>query len=176
MRRAKGLPSLRTQLMHDVLRGAIASSQRDGFRIVEYSIQADHVHVLVEADDHALLSTGMRSFAVRVAMRINRALARRRGRVWGDRHHRHTLTRPSEVRNVLVYILSNHLKHGECDVGLIDPCSSAPWFDGFMHRREPKPPDKASTTAATTWLLERGWITKGGGWIHPGEAPRSLWR
>ena len=51
--------------------------------------------------------------------------------MWGDRYHRRELTTPSEVRNVLVYVLNNHLKHGEYDVGLVDPCSSAPWFDGL---------------------------------------------
>jgi hypothetical protein len=90
-------------------------------RVVHDSIQADHLHVILEADDHTALSNGMRSFAIRIALRVNRLLARERGHVWGDRHHRRDLTTPSEVRNALVYVLSNHIKHGETDVGLIDP-------------------------------------------------------
>jgi hypothetical protein len=50
----------------------------------------------------------MRSFSVRVAMRVNRrVLLRTRGHVWGDRHHRRELTTPGEVRNVLVYVHNN---------------------------------------------------------------------
>jgi len=175
MRRAKGLPSLRVQLLHDLLREAIRDTRRDGFRIVHYSIQNDHLHMLVEADDVARLTNGMKSFAVRVAMRVNRrVMARRRGKVWGDSYHRRELTTPSEVRSVLVYVLNNYLKHGEWEVGLIDPCSSAPWFDGWMHRREPIPPEPAAGQCATTWLLDEGWSTVGLGWIHVGEVPRAL--
>ena len=176
MRRAKGLPSLRVERLHDVLRAAIAATRREGFRIVHYSIQNDHLHMLVEADDARALTNGMKSFAVRVAMRVNHwVMERRSGRVWGDSYHRRELTTPSEVRNALVYVLDNHLKHGEWEVGLVDPCSSAPWFDGWMHRREPKPPEPAATQDAWTWLLYEGWSTVGLGWIHVGEVPRALW-
>jgi REP element-mobilizing transposase RayT len=175
MRRAKGLPSFRAELLHRLIREAIRATKREDFRIVHYSVQADHVHLLVEADDPVALTNGMRSFSVRVAMRVNRRiLHRRRGHVWGDRHHRRELTTPSEVRNVLVYVLNNHLKHGETDVGLVDPCSSAPWFDGWMHRREPKPPDPPATQSPTTWLLDTGWSTVGLGYLNVGEVPRAL--
>jgi REP element-mobilizing transposase RayT len=137
LRRAKGLPSLRSNSLHRLLLAAVRDTGRargDAFRIVHYSIQADHLHLIVEADDPRELSNGMRSFAIRIALRVNRLLQRRRGRVWGDRHHRRDLTSPSEVRNALVYLLSNHLKHGELDVGLVDPCSSGPWFEGWIAR------------------------------------------
>jgi putative transposase len=118
----------------------------------------------------------MKSFAVRVAMRVNREImVRRTGRVWGDSYHRRELETPSEVRNVLVYVLNNHLKHGEWEVGLIDPCSSAPWFDKWMHRREPIPPEPHACVRASTWLLDEGWSTVGLGYLHIGEVPRALW-
>jgi REP element-mobilizing transposase RayT len=175
MRRAKGLPSLRSDRLHRLVRDSVRATRRDDFRIVQYSVQADHVHLLVEADSPLALTNGMRSFAVRVAMRVNhRVLLRQRGRVWGDRYHCRELTTPSEVRNALVYVLSNHIKHGEYDVGLIDPCSSAPWFDGWQHRREPKPPDPPAARPPSTWLLEKGWSTVGLGHLNVGEVPRAL--
>jgi putative transposase len=58
---------------HDLLREAIRQTRREGFRIVHYAIQNDHLHMLVEADDTVRLTNGMKSFAVRVAMRINGA-------------------------------------------------------------------------------------------------------
>lgn len=175
LRRAKGLPSLRTERLHQLLLAAIRDTRREGFRIVHYSVQADHVHLLVEAVDATTLTNAMRSFCVRVAMRMNRdVLGRKRGHVWGDRYHRRELASPSEVRSALVYVLNNHMKHGEYDVGLVDPCSSAPWFDGWMHRREPIPPEPRATLAPSTWLLEKGWSTVGLGFLHVGEVPRSM--
>ncbi|MEA2753126.1 MAG: REP-associated tyrosine transposase [Myxococcales bacterium] len=174
LRRAKGLPGFRNERVHRVLQRAIRDTRRDGFRITHYSVQADHVHIIVEADDPTTLTNGMRSFAVRIAMRVNsRVLGRRRGRVWGDRYHRRDLTSPRAVRNVLVYVLSNHLKHGELDVGLLDPCSSGPWFDGWLDALE-RPPDASPVQPATTWVLRGGWITRGGGKIRLGEVPRAL--
>jgi putative transposase len=171
LRRAKGLPSLRTERLHHLVRDAVRETRREGFRIAHYSVQADHVHMIVEAEHATTLTNGMRSFAVRVAVRINkRVLGRRRGRVWGDRYHRRDLTSPRQVRNTLVYVLANHLKHGETDAGLLDPCSSGPWWDGWIHILEP-PPLPNPVERAETWLLGRGWQRLG--LIHLGEVPRA---
>jgi len=107
LRRAKGVPSLRHQRLERVVRGAMRATTRarDGaFRVTDYSIQNDHVHLIVEADalghhgDPVGLSRAMRSFVIRVALRLNKALGRKRGRVWGDRFRARELTSPSEVR------------------------------------------------------------------------------
>ena len=175
MRRAKGLPSFRSERLVGVIRAAIKRAGKAGFRVVHYSIQADHLHLVVEADDKAGLSRGMRSFAIRVATLINSSIfARRAGKVWGDRYHRHDLPTPHEVRNVLVYVLDNHLKHGIVDEGLVDSKSSAPWFDGFMHRREPVPKEPDVAEKARTWLLDEGWTKAFPGYIHVGEMPKAL--
>ena len=175
MRRAKGLPSLRSERLANLIRAAIKLSQSAGFRVVHYSIQADHLHLIVEAGDKALLSKGMRSFAIRVALLINRRIFNRRaGKVWGDRYHRHDLPSPLEVRNALVYVLNNHLKHGVVDEGLVDPKSSAPWFKGFMHRRQPPPDTPDVAENARTWVLDEGWIRAFPGFIHIGEVPKAL--
>jgi REP element-mobilizing transposase RayT len=159
------------------MRKAIADTRREGFRIVQYSVQSDHVHLVIESESAAALTSGMRSFTVRVAMRVNWLLfGRRKGRVWGDRYHRRDLGSPKEVRYALVYVLSNHLKHGHATVGLVDPCSSGPWFNGWMHMRGPPPSDAPSGQPARTWLLDEGWWRRGGGFIHLGERPRAAWR
>jgi putative transposase len=174
LRRAKGLPGFRSQRLHALLKEAIRDTRREGFRITHYSVQQDHLHFVVEADDPTTLTNGMRSFAVRIAMRVNRRiLGRRRGRVWGDRYHRRDLGSPRAVRNALVYVLANHLKHGEVDVGLLDPCSSGPWFTGWTHALEP-PSESSPVEPAKTWVLRGGWITRGGGRIRVGEVPRAI--
>jgi REP element-mobilizing transposase RayT len=172
LRRAKGLPSLRSEIVHTELREAVRATHRDDFRIVEYSVQHDHVHMLVEADDSAALAAGMKSFAVRAARRINTRALRRRGSVWADRYHRRDLGSPRDVRNAIVYVINNHLKHHEWDAGLVDPCSSAPWFTGWMHG--PAPPHTPSPVEhARTWLLRRGWHDDVR-FIHQGELPGAL--
>src|SRR3954469_17371701 len=46
LRRAKGLPSLRSELLETELREAVRLTRRDDFRISEFSVQRDHLHML----------------------------------------------------------------------------------------------------------------------------------
>jgi putative transposase len=89
---------------------ALRDSQRAGFRIVHYSVQHNHVHLIVEAGSTRELASGVRGLAVRIARRVNRLLFRG-GRFWADRWHGRALTSPRQVRNALVYVLQNHRKH-----------------------------------------------------------------
>ena len=129
----EGLPSLRRErtlaLLRDTLR---AGADRFGFRLVEYSIQSDHLHLVVEAQDERALGRGMKGLLVRLAKALNRAWDRR-GRVLRDRYHARVLKTPREVRQVLVYALHNAKKHGARILG-IDAYSSGPWFGGWADR------------------------------------------
>jgi hypothetical protein len=66
------------------------------------------------------------------------------------------------------------LKHGIAEEGLIDSRSSAPWFEGFMHRREREPDTPDVTVKARTWVLGEGWVRAAHGYIHVGEVPKAL--
>lgn len=172
MRAKEGLPSLREQVLFAAVTSAIRATKREDFRIVEFSVQRDHVHAIIEAADGAALTRGMRSLSVRVARRVNRALRRRSGRVWGDRYHRQDLGTPKQVRNALVYVLANFRKHLGITHGrpALDRCSSAPWFEGWLHVLEPPPTEGRPTEPAQTRLLTSLWQRHG--LIHPGESPR----
>src|SRR5689334_10885191 len=103
-------------------------SDRLGLRLLRFSVQGNHIHLLVEADDSTTLSRGMKGLSVRIARRMNRLMSRT-GRVVGDRFHAHVLRTPSEVRRAIHYIRDNHRKHaaerGErLPAGWIDPYSS----------------------------------------------------
>jgi putative transposase len=172
LRRAKGLPGLRSELLYNQIREAVRLTRREDFRIVEYSVQRDHVHMLVEAESAAALAAGMKSFAVRAARRLNSRALRRRGSVWAERYHRRDLGSPRDVRNAVVYVMNNHLKHHEFEDGLVDPYSSAPWFEFWMHKPEP-PAGPPPVERARTWLLRRGWHD-GIHFLHRGELPRAL--
>jgi putative transposase len=168
MRARPGVRSLRHGLVFPAVRDAIKAAAKTSFRVVHFSVQSDHVHLIVEAADKRCLSSGVRGLAVRVARAINRTLGRQ-GAVWGDRYHTRALASPREVRNGLVYVLMNFRKHLPPSAGQasLDPCSSAPWFDGFRARDgTPRPPAHAHdharpTSLPATWLARRGWRRRG---------------
>ncbi len=143
-----------------------------GFRVVHYSLQDDHIHLIVEASDRAALSAGMRRLVIRLAKRID-VVARggRRGKVWADRYHRQDLTSPRQVRNALVYVLQNGHKHGRVLPGALDTYSSAETFAGWSDRvPRPRAPDDVSTKPSS-WLLRVGWL-RAGGKLRVTERPR----
>ena len=119
----------------------LVTAKREDFRIVHLSIQRDHIHLLVEADDKAALSVGMQGFSISAAKRINKAITsrtgeRRTGKVVGDRFHARPLTSPRAVRNALAYILGNWRHHGEDRARFarswsVDPFSSGAVFTGW---------------------------------------------
>ena len=163
-----GTRSLRTQQVARTLLIALREGNRDWFRVVHYSIQESHVHLIAEAEDAASLASGVRGLMVRIARRVNRLL-HRRGRFWADRWHGRALEGPRQVRNALVYVLQNHKKHTQS--ASLDPLSSAASFDGFASVipdgfRGVGPP---WVVAAKTWLLAKGWRRRG--LIRLSEAP-----
>ena len=170
LRVARGLPSLRRDLLFARIRSAFARTARTWFRIVHYSIQADHVHMLVEANDKVSLSRGLTGALVRLARAVNRVLGRR-GSIWSSRYHARALKTPREVRNAIVYVLMNAKKH-LLDALEIDPCSSAWCFRGWKTPPStgPLPADQA-IRLPETWLLRTGW--KRHGLIGLEERPRS---
>jgi hypothetical protein len=66
-----------------------------GFPLVHYSVQGNHVHLLVEANDEKALSKGMNGLGTRIARRLNRVMGRK-GKVLDDRYHGHILRTPTE--------------------------------------------------------------------------------
>jgi REP element-mobilizing transposase RayT len=191
LRVRRGLQSLR---LGSVLR-AVEETFRRGrwradFRLVHYSIQSNHAHLVVEADGPEALGRGMKSIASRFALAVNRAL-KRHGPVLYDRYHFRVIKTPTDVRNVLRYVLLNGRKHrmeslrrrgkdGSAATrakmrALLDPASSARWFDGWRDGwkldRSPPPGfgSRPAVAAPETWLLEHGWRLLG--LLDPSDAP-----
>jgi len=167
--------SLRAPRAYGALVAALTAAQRDGFRVVQYAVQADHVHLIAEATDGAALRSGVQGLVVRAARALNRA-RRRRGAVWGDRYHRRDLTTPREVHHALAYVLCNARKHAPGGPRF-DSCSSAPWFDGWRGAPPAAPPAaRRPVRAARSWLLTTGWRRHG--LLEPTTTPgdRDSWR
>ena len=158
---AGGLPGLRNKRTLPVLEGAFRGGKtRFGFRLNHYAVQGNHLHLIVEAKDRVALSRGMKGLAVRLARRLN-SLWGRRGQVFPDRYHEHILKTPSEVRNVLAYVLKNFQHHANVFTRILDEYASGPWFDGWNEAFEVQIDQRAledpPIVRAKTWLLTKGW-------------------
>lgn len=167
LRATRGLRSLRSEPAFNALVGAVAAANRDAFRVVHFSVQMDHLHLIVEADSGDALRRGLNGLNCRTARALNRAW-RRRGSIWSDRYHARALTTPREVRNGLVYVLLNFRKHLRAPP-CIDPRTSGAWFDGWA---SPPPPvaQPAPVARPRTWLAAVGW-RRGRGPIDVREVP-----
>jgi REP element-mobilizing transposase RayT len=152
-------------LVLELERSFRAACERGRFRVAHYSIQGDHLHLIVEAASAFDLACGMKSIGARLARAVNRVF-RRRGPVLADRYHRRVLRTPREVRNALAYVLLNARRH-RAKLGRtlpmptwLDPASSGRWFGGW---RIPVPTalDRRAISAPRTWLLAVGWRRHG---------------
>jgi REP element-mobilizing transposase RayT len=177
LRIVTGLPSLRGAIFGTVRRAMAEGQERFGFRLVHFSVQSNHVHLIAEAADRRALSRGMQGLSIRVARAVNGVLSRK-GKVFADRYHARALTTPRAAYFALRYVLLNARKHqrshraaldAELSTGFVDSCSSAPWFDGFSRPAElafgaasarrrwrASSEREAPVVPARTWLLRRG--------------------
>ena len=150
-----GLPSLRGDRAFPVVRSVLrAARRRLGVRLVHFSVQSNHLHLVVEAADVSALGQGIKGLAVRLARRLN-VLFGTQGAVFPERFHARALRSPTEVRTALSYVVHNFAAHLERDGYVIprgtrDLLSSAAWLTA-------PPPESAPVVAAETWLLSVGW-------------------
>ena len=165
---------LRRRDMYNAIRVALMGLSVTGdFRVVHYSLQNDHIHLLCEADNKRALRSGIASFEISAALRINVLLSRRRrrkecGPVFADRYHVESIDSIAQTRNCLNYVFNNWRKHG-CDKrepgifnGRLDPYSSAIVFPGWKERTHKRLhlPDGVPVPIVSrprTWLLREGW-------------------
>jgi REP element-mobilizing transposase RayT len=162
-----------------VRRAANVVLGRPNFRVVHISIQANHIHLLVEAEDKHALASGMKAFQISAARRLNVAEVNasrnssskpRKGPVFVDRYHAEIIDSPRRARHALAYVLNNWRRHREdrasyARTWTLDPYSTAPSFDGWsgiVDRSRPssctlddEPP--LPVARAETWLLREGW-------------------
>jgi len=94
-------PYLRRGVSFRAIRGAfVAGRAKTGFRLVHFTVQGNHLHLICEATDKERLSRGMQGLAILIAKRLNAKLSRK-GKLFAQRYHARILRRPTEVRNAL---------------------------------------------------------------------------
>ncbi len=189
MRVARHVWNLRSERAFACIRRALGFERRLGeLRIVHFSVQGNHLHLLAEAQDHAVLARRMQGFGIRLARALN-AMMGRRGRVFGDRYHARPLRSAREAFRALRYVLQNHAKHA-AQAGraapVVDRFASSSLAAALAPRASRAPPagplfagetadarsDAPGTLVAqpATWLL-RGGLRRGaaacGGTLAP---------
>jgi putative transposase len=127
------------QAIHTSLK---AAAEHLGMRVVHYSIQGNHLHLLVEAEGSAALSRGMQGLSIRIARRVN-AADKRQGKVFVDRYHAVILKSPRQVANARRYVLDNYRHHTREHLP--------------SHWRDPLSTARAPLAPPATWLLREGW-------------------
>ena len=86
------------------------AAERFGVRIIDFGVEGNHLHFIVEAEDAAALSRAIQGLTIRLAKALNRVMGRS-GKVFADRYHAHLLRTPREVRNAIHYAVTNHAIH-----------------------------------------------------------------
>jgi len=170
LRIADGVPSLARERLMKIIRRAIRQSQKRDFKVHEFNVLGNHLHLITTAARKDALSRGAAGLEVRLAYRLNTALGRE-GKLFPDRYYARYLKTPREVRNAIRYVLLNRKHHAaekQYARQWIDACSSAAWFDGWAQPVRGDEPWKREllamerpTEQATVWLLTTGWKRHG---------------
>jgi putative transposase len=162
----EGVGDLRTEKRFvRIQRAFFAACGHLDMRILQFSVQGNHIHLVVEARDQKTLGQAMQGLCIRLAKNINR-ISGRDGTVFADRYHAHILKTPAEVRNAVHYVIYNRHKHrpathpwdideyssasreacwfvgdaGEAAMVIVEPMTWLGWHSATVDRRL-RPPD-----------------------------------
>lgn len=186
MRVRKDVPRLRNGRAYRAIRRVLVRCLgNDAFRVCHLSIQANHLHFIVEAHSREALSIGMQRLNILVARALNRELGRK-GSLFEFRYHATQICSRKQARHSLAYVLNNWRRHREDEASqraqeaMLDPYASGLSFDGWVAAdgctplRFAVPEDftPLPVSAPQTWLLREGWRLYG--LIDVYETPGSL--
>jgi REP element-mobilizing transposase RayT len=158
LRMAAPVWNLRSERSFAVIHEALtAARRRPDARVVHFSVQGNHLHLILEASGTTALSNAVRALSIRLARGLNKMMGRS-GPVFEDRFHSHVLRTPAEVRNALRYVVGNFASHA---ARRNEPMRQG-WVDPFSSASEKSPRSAQATLfpelavrPATTWLLRR---------------------
>lgn len=134
--------SIRNKSGLKLLKKAVLNARRKGLSIRHFSLQSNHIHLIVEAASNSILESGMRSLTVTFARGLQK------GKVQKERYHLHVLKTLREVKNAVLYVVYNHKKHTGST--MVTEYSSLPyckWILGWSLKSWMDP--------ARSWLLIR---------------------
>lgn len=109
---------IRNKLCLQILKKAIKNARSHGLRIIHFSLQTNHLHLIIEATNNEILTRGMRSLTITFAKGVAK------GRIQLERYHLHVLKTKAETKNAIHYVLFNEQKHAGLKVARVDAYSS----------------------------------------------------
>lgn len=111
---------LRNKQTLKLLKRAIQNARSHGLKVLHYSFQSNHIHLIIEAIDNKILTKGMRSLTITFAKGI------KKGSIQIQRYHLHVLKTVKEVKHALYYVLFNQQRHesGTCHISEVNEYSS----------------------------------------------------
>jgi hypothetical protein len=87
------------------LKRAILHARSKNLKVIHFSLQSNHIHLILEASSNFVLTQGMRALTVTFAKNI------KKGSIQLERYHLHVLKTLRETKNAINYVLLNEQKH-----------------------------------------------------------------
>lgn len=132
-----------------LLKKAIQNARKHGLKVLHYSFQQNHIHLILEAESNPILTKGMRSLTITFAKGLQK------GRVQIERYHLHVLKSVKETKCAIHYVLFNQQKHESGIYSVINDYSSVLYIKNGLDLIRKFAKDKALTLR----------IQKGSSWI-----------
>lgn len=95
----------------EILKRALLNGEKKGLKVIHFSLQSNHVHLIAEAPSNEALTLGMKS--------ILNTIARNKGSILKGRYHLHVLRSPNETKNAVQYVLFNEERHSNLKRALL---------------------------------------------------------
>jgi REP element-mobilizing transposase RayT len=138
--------SIRNKDCLKLLKQSIQNAQKQGLKIIHFSLQSNHVHLITEAENNEVLTKGMRSLTITFSKGL------KRGRVQLERYHLHVLKTLMEAKHAIAYVLFNEQKHTKKKASKIDGYTSVLYLeDGLSLVRNFSKKNRMTLTIEKIW-------------------------
>jgi REP element-mobilizing transposase RayT len=104
--------TLRNKVLFKKILRAITLARKKGMRLIHFTVQKDHLHLLIESKDKKQLAKSMQSLKISLAKSLIYLKQNTRIKIFKERYHVHILKTLREIKNAKNYILGNAAKHG----------------------------------------------------------------
>jgi REP element-mobilizing transposase RayT len=132
-----GFESLRKPRVLRVLEPAFRKGkEKKGFRLIAWSLQDNHIHLVVEGESTEEVARGRQGLGVSITKRLNKRWERvGQGSVFLDRHGKKPMKGFHHRRRGMGYVHGNAKRHGHVlPKGEPDRYSSAPWWPWCLQK------------------------------------------
>lgn len=106
------------------LHHAIKRARLQRLKVIHYTLEYNHAHIVVEAINNKILHKGMQALGISLAKAINK-IKQLKGTVYKHRYHFKKLSSRRELKNALHYIFKNGIKHKR-SMSFLDSYNSLP--------------------------------------------------